>query len=135
MDYAQAARPRTAPWWSTLFDFLERTQAPFERTFFDWRGGVASTERAARSPSATLYAGEAFAPVRGAMAALEPKAGALTHCYFTGPAPCTMLIDEVEALWASIAGEDDWAPIRVKLAAIDEMRLAYDAPQVDAQSS
>ena len=40
-----------------------------------------------------------------------------------------MLIDEVEALWAPIAGEDDWAPIRVKLAAIDEMRIAYDAPQ------
>ena len=117
-----------------LFDFLERTQAPFERTFFDWRGGLASTERAAGSPSAALYAGEAFAPLREAMAALEPQAGALAHPYFTGPAPCTMLIDEVEALWASIAGEDDWVPIRAKLAAIDEMRIAYDAPQADTSS-
>ena len=39
-----------------LFGFLESSQAPFEQIFFDWHGGLASAERAARSPSAELYA-------------------------------------------------------------------------------
>ena len=51
-------------------------------------GAAASRARSAppRSPSAVLYAGEAFAPLREAMAALEPEEGALAHPYFTGPA-------------------------------------------------
>src|SRR4030095_11635723 len=99
------------------------------------RGGLASTERAAGSPSAALYAGEAFAPLREAMAALEPVENALAHPYFTGPAPCTLLIDEVEALWAPISGNDNWASLTAKLAAIDETRVAYDTPQVGASYS
>ena len=114
----------------TLFDFLERSRAPFERTFFDWRGGLAGGERAAASPSAELYRGEAFAPVRAALAALAPVAGALDHPCFAGP-PCTMLIDEVEALWAAIAEGDDWAPMAAKLAAIETMGAAY-SPRSDS---
>ena len=37
-----------------------------------------------------------------------------------------MLIDEVEALWAAIAERDDWAPLYAKIAAIEEMRSAYE---------
>jgi serine/tyrosine/threonine adenylyltransferase len=36
-----------------------------------------------------------------------------------------MLIDEVEALWAPIAGNDDWSAFAAKLAAIAEMAEAY----------
>ncbi len=32
-----------------------------------------------------------------------------------------MLIDEVEAIWASIAQSDDWAPLEAKVAAIRRM--------------
>ena len=45
------------------------------------------------------------------------------HAYFHG-APCTMLIEEVEALWAPIAEADDWVPLHAKLAAIETMREA-----------
>jgi len=114
-----------------LFDFLERSQAPFERTFFDWRGGLESEDRAAAGPSAALYAGEAFAPLRAALAVLEPCEGALAHRYFAGPAPCTMLIDEVEALWAGIAEVENWSPLAHKLGQIEQMRAAYDAAGPD----
>lgn len=109
-----------------LLDFLLATRAPFEQTFFDWRGGLASAERARRSASAPFYETEAFAPLRAAFAAHEttPRAR-LDHPYFRREAPCSMLIEEVEALWAAIAERDDWAPLEAKIAAIDEMRDAY----------
>ncbi|MGD9508085.1 MAG: protein adenylyltransferase SelO [Geminicoccaceae bacterium] len=115
----------------SLFDFLEQSRAPFERTFFDWRGGLAGGERAAVRPSAPLYDGAAFAPLRKALAELEPVPGALEHPYFADPQPCTMLIDEVEALWAAIADGDDWAPLAAKLAAIDRLGEAY-SPRSDS---
>lgn len=43
------------------------------------------------------------------------------HPYWSLPEPCSMLIDEVEALWAAIAERDDWAPLHAKIAAIRHM--------------
>ena len=57
---------------TALFSFLHATQAPYEQTFFDWRGGLLSLDRAAQSPSAAHYATEAFDPLRKALEALEP---------------------------------------------------------------
>jgi uncharacterized protein YdiU (UPF0061 family) len=107
-------------------DFLMATRAPFEQVFFDWRGGLASAGRAARSPAAALYQTPEFAAVRAAMAEHEatPDVG-LDHAYFRRPSPCTMLIDEVEAIWVPIAEEDDWSALERKLAQIAEMREAY----------
>jgi serine/tyrosine/threonine adenylyltransferase len=109
-----------------FFGFLYRSQAPFERAFFDWHGGLASAERAARSPSAPLYTSEDFAPLHEALSGMQPSATArLDHPYFRSAAPCTVLIDEVEAIWAPIAASDDWSAFHVKLAAIARMADAY----------
>jgi uncharacterized protein YdiU (UPF0061 family) len=109
-----------------FWSFLQASRAPFEQAFFDWYGGLASEARAARSPAAAHYAGEGFDRVRRALAALAPDPAArLDHPYFAKDAPCTMLIDEVEALWAPIASGDDWSAYLAKLAAIDEMAEAY----------
>ncbi len=109
-----------------LFTFLRESQAPFEQVLFDWRGGPASGARAARSPAAPHYASSAFAPVREAMEGFAPSPDArLDHPYFARPAPCTMLVEEVEAIWAPIAEADDWSAFRAKLAAIAEMAEAY----------
>lgn len=106
--------------------FLSETKAPFEQAFFDWRGGLASRERAEKSGSAPHYASAAFAPVRAALEGFEPSPDArLDHPYFARPAPCTMLIDEVEAIWAPIAEKDDWSLFEAKLKAIAEMADAY----------
>jgi hypothetical protein len=42
--------------------------------------------------------------------------------------PCTMLIEEVEAIWTPIAAEDDWSLFEAKLADIGELRAAYAPP-------
>jgi uncharacterized protein YdiU (UPF0061 family) len=115
---------------TTLFGFLSASEAPYEQFYFDWRGGHLSAERAARSPSADHYASEAFRPVADAMEAYAPTADVnLGHAYFARSAPRTMLIDEVEAIWAPIAEADDWSGFHSALAEIAQMRQAYGIEQ------
>jgi uncharacterized protein YdiU (UPF0061 family) len=93
-------------WWTAL----RESKMPFEQAFFDWFGG---TPRA-------VY-GEAFAPVRAALEDYKPRTGAkLDHPYFARH-PCTMLIEEVEALWAPIAARGDWSAFTAKIADIRSM--------------
>ncbi|MGL4558962.1 MAG: protein adenylyltransferase SelO [Afipia sp.] len=109
-----------------LWVFLSETKAPFEQTFFDWFGGLASIERAARSPSKDHYATPAFSPVRDALKDFVPREGVdLNRAFFSKPVACSMLIEEVEAIWKPIADSDDWSAFHAKLQAIDQMREAY----------
>jgi uncharacterized protein YdiU (UPF0061 family) len=111
---------------SALFPFLSTSQAPYEQFFFDWYGGALSAERAARSPAADHYASEAFRPVADALEAFSPiEAVDLHHPYFAREKPRTMLIDEMEAIWAPIAENDDWSAFDEMLAEIATMRDAY----------
>jgi uncharacterized protein YdiU (UPF0061 family) len=113
----------------SLLEFLGKTQAGFEQTFFDWRGGLASRERAAHSPQAALYDAPEFAPLREAFADHETAPTAnLDQRYFQRETPCSMLIEEVEAIWTQIAAADDWSALHAKLAEIALMRGAYGAP-------
>ncbi|WP_404285608.1 protein adenylyltransferase SelO [Microvirga sp. RSM25] len=114
-----------------LWTFLHESKAPFEQTFFDWYGGLLSVHRAEQSPSANFYAQPSFQPVRAALGTFDPAPQLqLDHPYFAGPTPCTMLIDEVEALWAPIAAEDDWSSFQAKLAEIRSMAEAYGAEKL-----
>jgi len=111
---------------TALFGFLAASQAPYEQFFFDWRGGALSTERAARSPSAHLYATQAFIPVADALEAYSATDDVnLDHPYFARATPRSMLIDDVEAIWAPIAESDDWSRLHSTLAEIAQMREAY----------
>ncbi len=111
---------------TALFTFLSESGAPYEQFFFDWRGGVASFDRAARSPSSELYASESFRPIADALEGFAPDPRAnLEHPYFARAKPRNMLIDDVEALWAPIAEQDDWSAFEGTLAEIALMREAY----------
>lgn len=111
---------------TALFGFLSTSKAPYEQFFFDWRGGALSAERAARSPSAEHYDSEAFRPVADALEAYRPVDDlGLEHSYFARTRPRTMLIEEVEAIWAPIAESDDWSLFAQTLSEIAEMRKAY----------
>ncbi len=111
---------------SALFGFLGASKAPYEQFFFDWRGGALSAERAAQSPSSELYASEAFRPLADLMEAYGPSDDVnLGHAYFARRTPRTMLIDEVEAIWAPIAEADDWGLFESTLSEIAQMRDAY----------
>ncbi|MCB9682804.1 MAG: YdiU family protein [Alphaproteobacteria bacterium] len=91
----------------------------FEQTLFDWFGGAAAGDRPGSSPQAARYDAAGFAAVRAWLPSATPADG-------YGPddplsdrhGPCTLHIDEVEALWAPIADADDWAPLFDKVADI-----------------
>lgn len=102
--------------------FLGRCEIPYERLFFDWWGGEASAERALGGPEAAAYELPTFTPVRDLLADYEPeRPEGLEHPYFAGEAPCTMLIDEMEATWTPIAEDDDWSAFEEKLAEVRQM--------------
>jgi uncharacterized protein YdiU (UPF0061 family) len=109
-----------------LLKWMTETGAPFEQVVFDWFCGAASAERADKSPVAELYNHENFALLRAQFMDYAPlHAARLEHPYFAQAEPCTMLIEEVEAIWAPIAESDDWSAFDAKLGAIAEMREAY----------
>ncbi|HUQ06229.1 MAG TPA: YdiU family protein [Kofleriaceae bacterium] len=97
---------------TSVFRFLFDSKMGFERFFFDAYGG---------------RAGHGAAMVED-LAAYEPvDPDRRAHPYFAGEAPCTMLIDEMEALWAPIAERDDWTALEAKLAQIRVMADALGA--------
>jgi uncharacterized protein YdiU (UPF0061 family) len=51
-----------------------------------------------------------------------------THPYWSDPAPQSLLIEEVEAIWAAIDQSDDWAPLHAKLDALARMGEAHGPP-------
>ena len=109
-----------------VFNFLGETQMPYEQFFFDWRGGDGA--RALRGPAAAHYREPAFEALSALLTAhpMAPDVN-LDHPYFARERPRTMLIDEMEALWAPIAERDDWSALYAALDEIEEMRQAYSA--------
>ena len=61
------------------------------------------------------YAGARFDTLEKALASHAPASGAVAP---GGDGPCTLLIDEIEAIWSAIAERDDWAPFDAKVEAI-----------------
>lgn len=105
--------------------WLESSRAPWDAFWFDWYGGALSASRSARSPSAAHYRSEGFAPLRallGEFEARDPERLALP--YFARTEPCTLVIDEVERIWAHIAERDDWSAFEAKVADIRELGTA-----------
>ena len=103
---------------SALLGALRTRAVGIDRLFFDWRGG--------RVPADPVYAADQFEALK---AALESRERPQTHAYWSDETPCSMLIDEVEAIWDAIAATDDWAPFEAKIAAIQRMgeAMAQDA--------
>lgn len=111
---------------AAFFQFLLKSQAPFERTMFDWHGGLARRAFAMAGPQATFYQGEDFARLEKALGAHEPvPLSPAAAAYFEGGGPATLLIEEVEALWAPIAERDDWSLFAAKLDQIERAREAH----------
>ncbi len=109
-----------------FYDVMHKSQVPYERAFFDLVGG-ALPNRLAASPHREAYAGEPWSAViatlRAALVAPD-VAAAMSHPYFTGEAPCTILIDEMEATWAPIADTDDWSALQRKITSIRDLGQA-----------
>ena len=95
---------------SALVKALATREATIDRIFFDWRGG--------RDPGAERYPSEPFRALATALAGRERPP---SHPYWSDAEPCSMHIDEVEAIWSAIDERDDWRPFEAKVAAIRRM--------------
>ena len=90
---------------------LRAESASIDRFFFDGFGGVVPERY-----------GAAFDGARAILAGYQARA-TRDHDYWHGE-PCSMLIDEVEAIWSAIDQRDDWALFEAKVASIREMGAA-----------
>ena len=102
---------------------LVKRTVGIDRFFFDWRGG------ALRGPTPSLesYDEEAFAEFRRLIAGREAVPAALDHEYWSDEGPCSMHIEEVEAIWLRIDEADDWSALHDQLASVRRMGEAMRA--------
>jgi uncharacterized protein YdiU (UPF0061 family) len=105
---------------AALIEALATRAETIDRIFFDWRGG--------NDPGSEAYPNDAF---RELAKVLEGRQLPKSHPYWSGLAPCSMHIEEVEAIWSAIAERDDWQPFNNKVKAI---RLMGDAVAQDARA-
>jgi uncharacterized protein YdiU (UPF0061 family) len=111
---------------SAAYGFLASVKIPYDQFFFDWYGGEVSASRAEESPEASAYQGEAFISFREQLQryeAMEPSR--LSQPYFQRSRPCSLLIDEIEAIWKPIEEEDDWGLFYQKVDAIRERAKVF----------
>lgn len=87
---------------------MQARQCSVNAFFFEHRGGRSSADPA----------------LAAALAGYEPVSSD-PHPYWQDPAPQSMLIEEVEAIWAAIAERDDWQPLHDKIAALRRMGEAH----------
>ncbi len=112
-----------------LLEAMERgltaTDVTIDRFFFDWRGG----KGAALSRRLEAYRHDSFAAF-GMMLGAFPKVATTDHAYWSDRDPCSMHIEEVEAIWSRIAEDDDWSVLDAKVAAIRRMGEAMAERQL-----
>ncbi len=99
-----------------LLAALASRVAGIDRLFFDWRGG--------RVSRAEVYAAEPFRALADAVRGREQPPA---HPYWSEAGPCSLHIEEVEAIWAAIAEHDNWALFETKIGAIRRMGEAMTA--------
>jgi serine/tyrosine/threonine adenylyltransferase len=92
----------------TLERTIRASEVAIDRLFFDVFGATLPDSY-----------GSAWDDLRAALAPYAPRKSR-DHAYWQG-GPCSMLIDEVEAIWDPIAAADDWSRVHAKVAAIRAM--------------
>ena len=93
---------------------MRETRAQPDAFFFAHRGGR----------------GDASGALAEALAGYAPVPS--DHPYWSDPAPQSLLIDEVEAIWSAIDQHDDWGPLHAKVASLRRMGEAHGAPPTPA---
>lgn len=118
----------------SCFDFMAESKVGFDQFFFDWFGGPASESRALAGRTKDHYKGARFDALRDLMNIFSPaRKDLLADPYFQKDAPCSLLIDEIEAIWDAVAARDDWSAFEAKVNQIRAMGGLYD--QIDKATS
>ncbi|OYW62851.1 MAG: selenoprotein O [Bosea sp. 12-68-7] len=111
----------------TFFTWMGESRAAWPQVFFDWFGGAASEARAIAGPLGAQYRSPGFGPVREAVMGHAPeRPERLAHAYFRRDRPVSLVIEEVEAIWAPIAEGDDWSAFYSCMERIELARGALD---------
>ena len=97
---------------------LRTRSVTIDRFFFDWRGGRVPQNQSIGD----------FQVLLKALEGREAIPGSLDHPYWSDADPCSMHIEEVEAIWEAIASRDDWTAFEEKIVAIRRMRDAMTLP-------
>ena len=107
-----------------LFKAMRESACGFELVFFDWFGGEAAhTQKGKRK---ALYESLTWQHASDLLVNAPMAKGVdPDHAYFQDDDPQTMLIDEVEAIWAPIAERDDWSVLSAKINQIHRMASGY----------
>jgi hypothetical protein len=93
---------------------MRESNAQPDAFFFAYRGGRGAAEGALGEALAD------YAPLP------------LAHEYWDDAAPQSLLIEEVEAIWAAIDEGDDWSPLHAKVAMLRRMGAAHGPPPIPA---
>ncbi len=105
---------------SEFFGYMESQKFGFEEMFFDFH-----SKRVLEQPELALKYAEA-AGLLQELAEFEIENPDLEfHEYFMQKKPTTLLIDEIESIWASISENDDWGPFAAKLQSLRQLRGIY----------
>ncbi|MBC7419725.1 MAG: YdiU family protein [Bdellovibrio sp.] len=109
---------------SLFFKLMEEKKLPFEKTFFDFNS-LKVLDQADLRKNYEVY-GDVFKNLVEKLHEFEVADKKIAdHAYFKQPAPTTLLIDEIETIWKSIAENDDWSLFNHKLQSIRLMRGLY----------
>jgi uncharacterized protein YdiU (UPF0061 family) len=107
-----------------FFTAAKASDHGFDQIFHDLYGGV---------PRRAGYDDDAWTPLLDILSGARPiRPNALQHPHFKQTHAVSLTIDEVEALWAPIAAEDNWQPLAEKITAIRSMRAALDGAAITA---
>ena len=94
---------------------LFASKVEIDRFYFDWAGGQLRA-----SADLGMYSNEYFEPLTRALEDYAPSRS-FDHAYWRGNGPCSMHIEEVEAIWAPIADADDWTLLENKVHQIRQL--------------
>lgn len=110
---------------TTIENALTKKTVTIDRFFFDWRGGRLRGDASAYE--------EGFDEFRSVVEPYQAAADT-SHPYWSDAEPCSMHIDEVEAIWSRIDEADDWSALEAKVSAIRRMGEAMNG-RLDAASA
>ncbi len=86
-----------------------------DRFFFDWGCGTPDSDKGYETDEFRTFEKEI---------GQRKRARQSKHDYWQSDSPCSMHIEEVEAIWDAIANDDDWQPLNRKIEAIRNMGQA-----------
>ncbi len=107
---------------SLFFELMESHKLLFEQSFFDFHSGWDDT-RLQNSPQKNKYLHEDFKKLKSLFQQTQKlRDTSKWDSYLRSGQPETLIIEEIESLWASIDKENNWKPFNDKIERLRQIR-------------